>query len=79
MPSGSHPDDFVITQQDILLTEIVFNILVCYYKNQNIEKWELILKTENFMLNFLTTISSAKYKFSHPYKIKSFKSFNIFP
>jgi hypothetical protein len=82
--SCSISDDLVITQEDIILTELAFNILGCYYKNQNIEKWELILKTEDRMFNFLTKISSAKYKNTmykvfHPYKIKSFKSLNLFP
>ncbi|KAH9446885.1 hypothetical protein Pst134EA_028872 [Puccinia striiformis f. sp. tritici] len=84
-----NPERFIlvkttITTVDLIMAEIVCNILGSYYKNQNLQKWNLLFKLDQHMFDFLIRISSINsnrtmHSFYRGSLFPELKSHNLFP
>ncbi|KNE91945.1 hypothetical protein PSTG_14658 [Puccinia striiformis f. sp. tritici PST-78] len=84
-----NPERFIlvkttITTVDLIMAEIVCNILGSYYKNQNLQKWNLLFKLDQHMFDFLIRISSINsnrtmHSFYRGSLFPELKSHNLLP
>jgi hypothetical protein len=80
----AHSAHVKISTEDITLTQIAVNILGSYYKNQNIEKWNLLFKKDELMIGVLLKASSLIFYTGSAHEFRNnflpkLKSFNLLP
>jgi hypothetical protein len=83
---SSRPTSFatVLLQEDLTIAHVSVNVLGCYYKNANVEKWNFFWKDDVRFFSFILSRSNElfyghKLKFRKNKRLGKYEKFRIIP